>query len=76
LALVSRIEKIRRRRVLGEQRCGCMIWPHWQKPHCGTFMFAPGFLRRMHAVAVEAFDGGHLQPGRRRHRQLAGANRQ
>ena len=34
-----------------------MIWPGWQKPHCGDLLVDPGLLNRVQRVAVgEALD--------------------
>ena len=37
-----------------------MIWPAWQKPHCGTENLAPSDLHRVVARRVQPLDGDDI----------------
>jgi len=51
----------------------CMIFPDWQKPHCGTSMRRHVCCSGMRAIRLQPLDGDHRGTFERLHASLAGA---
>ncbi len=53
----------------------CMIWPAWQKPHCGTLTWRQAFWTAWSPGRMQTFDRGDLAADHVGDRRDAGAYR-